>query len=129
MHVLCCRLEPCLLSCPGSLSHTQGSSFFLSCPGWCCFELALHPLIHAPWTCRCWCSYCFEYYIEVLVSAVMPIMSVYRLPQGQYGYSGHVSTSLMLPLLSPGRRAPSNNIAVYVRLEMMSQKQHKQSDQ
>ena len=22
--------------------------------------------------------------------AVMPIMSVYRLPQGQYGYSGHV---------------------------------------
>ena len=26
----------------------------------------------------------------MLVSAVMPIMSVYRLPQGQYGYSGHV---------------------------------------
>ena len=23
--------------------------------------------------------------------AVMPIMSVYRLPQGQYGYSGHVA--------------------------------------
>ena len=27
---------------------------------------------------------------EMLVSAVMPIMSVYRLPLGQYGYSGHV---------------------------------------
>ena len=27
---------------------------------------------------------------EMLISAVMPIMSVYRLPQGQYGYSGHV---------------------------------------
>ena len=26
----------------------------------------------------------------MLISAVMPIMSVYRLPQGQYGYSGHV---------------------------------------
>ena len=26
----------------------------------------------------------------MLVSAVMPIMSVYRLPQGQYGYIGHV---------------------------------------
>ena len=26
----------------------------------------------------------------MLISAVMPIMSVYRLPLGQYGYSGHV---------------------------------------
>ena len=26
----------------------------------------------------------------MLVLAVMPIMSIYRLPQGQYGYSGHV---------------------------------------
>ena len=26
----------------------------------------------------------------MLISAVIPIMSVYRLPQGQYGYSGHV---------------------------------------
>ena len=26
----------------------------------------------------------------MLISAVMPIMSVYRLPQGQYEYSGHV---------------------------------------
>ena len=27
---------------------------------------------------------------EMLISAVMPIMSIYRLPHGQYGYSGHV---------------------------------------
>ena len=27
---------------------------------------------------------------EMLISAIMPIMSIYRLPQGQYGYSGHV---------------------------------------
>ena len=27
---------------------------------------------------------------EMLISAVMPMMSVYRLPMGQYGYSGHV---------------------------------------
>uniref|UniRef100_A0A1X7VMZ5 Uncharacterized protein n=1 Tax=Amphimedon queenslandica TaxID=400682 RepID=A0A1X7VMZ5_AMPQE len=27
---------------------------------------------------------------EMLISAVMPVMSIYRLPHGQYGYSGHV---------------------------------------
>ena len=27
---------------------------------------------------------------EMLIAAVMPIMSIYRLPHGQYGYSGHV---------------------------------------
>jgi len=27
---------------------------------------------------------------EMLISAVMPIMSIYRLPLGQYGYSGQV---------------------------------------
>ena len=27
---------------------------------------------------------------EMLISSVMPIMSVYRLPLGQYGYTGHV---------------------------------------
>lgn len=26
----------------------------------------------------------------MLISAVIPIMSIYRLPQGQYGYTGHV---------------------------------------
>ena len=27
---------------------------------------------------------------EILISAVMPMMSLYRLPLGQYGYSGYV---------------------------------------
>ena len=27
---------------------------------------------------------------EMLIAAVIPIMSMYRLPHGQYGYSGHV---------------------------------------
>ena len=27
---------------------------------------------------------------KMLISAIMPIMSIYRLPHGQYGYSGHV---------------------------------------
>ena len=27
---------------------------------------------------------------EMLISAVMLIMSLYRMPQGQYGYTGHV---------------------------------------
>ena len=26
----------------------------------------------------------------MLVSAIMPVMSIYKLPHGQYGYSGHV---------------------------------------
>ena len=26
----------------------------------------------------------------MLVSAIMPVMSIYRLPLGQYGYTGHV---------------------------------------
>ena len=43
---------PCPFHCPelhckiACVSPTQGSSFF-SCPGWCCYALALHPLIHA----------------------------------------------------------------------------------
>ena len=45
---------------------------------------------------------------EMLISAVMPIMSIYKLPHGQYGYSGHVinlpqdvkSFALKLPRLS-----------------------------
>ena len=28
--------------------------------------------------------------VEEMLSAVLPIMSLYRLPHGQYGYSGHV---------------------------------------
>ena len=27
---------------------------------------------------------------EMLVSGIMPLMSIYRLPLGQYGYTGHV---------------------------------------
>ena len=27
---------------------------------------------------------------EMLISAVMPVMSIYRLPHGQYGYKGHI---------------------------------------
>ena len=26
----------------------------------------------------------------MLISAVLPIMTLYRLPHGQYGYSGHI---------------------------------------
>ena len=62
--------------------------------------------------------------------AVMPIMSVYRLPQGQYGYSGHVVNlpqdvasfvqSLPRPFLlnwmslSSGRRGPTRAIGTSV---------------
>ena len=62
---------------------------------------------------------------EMLISAVMPIMSVYRLPQGQYGYSGHVvnlpqdvaSFSQSLP------RLPSELDVIVVRKEGANQSQ------
>ena len=60
---------------------------------------------------------------EMLISAVMPIMSVYRLPQGQYGYSGHVVnlpqdvTSFVQSL----PRLPSNLDVIIVRKEGANQ--------
>ena len=56
---------------------------------------------------------------EMLISAVMPMMALYRLPYGQYGYSGHVlnlpqdvsSTATSLPHL------PSELDIVIVRRE------------
>ena len=59
----------------------------------------------------------------MLISAVMPIMSVYRLPQGQSGYSGHVvnlpqdvtSFAQSLP------RLPSNLDVIIVRKEGANQ--------
>ena len=62
----------------------------------------------------------------MLISAVMPIMSVYRLPQGQYGYSGHVvnlpqdvtSFAHTLP------RLPSDLDVIIVRKEGANQTHH-----
>ena len=56
---------------------------------------------------------------EMLISTVLPIMSIYRLPHGQYSYSGHVinlpqdvaSFATRLP------RLPSELDAVVVRKE------------
>ena len=63
---------------------------------------------------------------ETLVSAVMPIMSIYRLLHGQYGYSGHVINlpqdvacfSTRLP------RLPSELDVIVVRKESASQSHH-----
>lgn len=60
---------------------------------------------------------------EMLISAVMPIMSIYRLPHGQYSYSGHVinlpqniaSFATSLP------RLPSDLDVVIVRKEGANQ--------
>ena len=59
----------------------------------------------------------------MLISAVMPIMSLYRLPHGQYGYSGHVvnlphdvaSFTQLLP------RLPANLDVLIVRREGANQ--------
>ena len=56
---------------------------------------------------------------EMLISAVLPIMSLYKLPHGQYGYSGHV---INLPqdvasFASSLPRLPSELDVVIVRKE------------
>ena len=54
---------------------------------------------------------------EMLVSAVMPIMSIYRLPHGQYGYTGHV-INLPQDVMSFAHRLPrlpSDLVIVVVR--------------
>ena len=59
----------------------------------------------------------------MLISAVMPIMSVYRLPQGQYGYSGHV-VNLPQDVASFARtlpRLPSNLDVIVVTKEGSNQ--------
>ena len=55
----------------------------------------------------------------MLILAIMPIMSIYRLPHGQYGYSGHV---VNLPpgcvvVLSSLQRLPSEIDVLVVRKE------------
>ena len=60
---------------------------------------------------------------EMLIAAVMPIMSIYKLPYGQYGYTGHVvnlpqyvaSFAQNLP------RLPSDRDVVIVRKEGVNQ--------
>ena len=59
----------------------------------------------------------------MLISAVMPIMSIYRLPHGQYSYSGHV---INLPqdvtsFASSLPRVPSELDIVVVRKEGANQ--------
>ena len=59
----------------------------------------------------------------MLIAAVMPIMSIYRLPHGQYGYSGHV---VNLPqdavsFASSLPRLPSELDVVVVRKEGANQ--------
>ena len=52
-------------------------------------QVCMFVLVHA------WCLFCIQLQgltqvEEMLISSIMPIMSLYRLPLGQYGYSGHV---------------------------------------
>ena len=60
---------------------------------------------------------------EMLISPVLPIMSLYRLPHGQYGYSGHVInlpqdiTSFATSLL----RLPTELDVIVVRKEGSNQ--------
>ena len=56
---------------------------------------------------------------EMLISAVMPFMSIYRLPHGQYGYRGHV---INLPqdittFASSLPRLPAELDVIFVRKE------------
>ena len=57
---------------------------------------------------------------EMLISAVMPIMSLYRLPQGQYGYTGHV-VNLPQDVAQSVPRLPSDLDVIVVRREGANQ--------
>ena len=56
---------------------------------------------------------------EMLVAAVMPMMSIYRLPYGQYGYSGHVINfpQYVLSFAATLPRLPSQLDVIVVRKE------------
>ena len=56
----------------------------------------------------------------MLISAVLPIMTVYRLPQGQYGYSGHV-VNLPQDVASSLPRHPQDLDVIVVRRENSNQ--------
>ena len=63
---------------------------------------------------------------EMLISAVLPIMSLYHQPHGQYGYSGHV---INLPqdvasFANNLRRVPSDLDVIAVRKEGAAQSHH-----
>lgn len=55
----------------------------------------------------------------MLISALLPIMSIYRLPHGQYGYSGHVVNlpQYVLALATSLPRLPSEIDVLVVRKE------------
>ena len=63
---------------------------------------------------------------EMLISAVMPMMSIYRLPHGQYGYSGHVINlpQDVLSFASTLPRLPSQLDMIVVRKERTNQSHH-----
>lgn len=56
---------------------------------------------------------------EMLISAVMPFMSIYRLPHGQYGYRGHVINMPqdITAFASKLPRLPSELDVIFVRKE------------
>ena len=64
---------------------------------------------------------------EMLISAVMPMMSVYRLPYGQYGYSGHVINfpQDVLSFATTLPRLPSQLDVVVVRKEGVGHSPHR----
>ena len=52
----------------------------------------------------------------MLISAVMPLMSIYRLPHGQYGYMGHV-INLPQDITTLATRLPKDLDILLVRKE------------
>ncbi len=60
---------------------------------------------------------------EMLISAVLPIMSIYLLPHGQFGYSGHVINlpEDVVSFASSLPRLPSDLDVIVVRKESANQ--------
>ena len=62
----------------------------------------------------------------MLISGVLPIMSIYHLPQGQYGYHGHVINipQDVISFANSLPRVPSNLDVLIVRKETADEQHH-----
>ena len=89
--------------------------------------------IYIPYTHALSCSYIPLFLLqgltqveEMLISAVLPIMTLYRLPHGQYGYSGHVINlpQNIVSFANTLPRLPSELDVIIVRKEGAVQTHH-----
>ena len=84
----------CLESFLSLQLHLESAECLRCSPGQVYTELILLCQQHVSWPYTCYVILCNCSFLtqveETLISGVLPIMSLYRLPHGQYTYSGHI---------------------------------------